>query len=44
MPDRPDLSHSITVNGDPMPMLSAYPDIDPSIDVPENIIAWLLEV
>jgi hypothetical protein len=43
-PDQPDVSHSITLNGDPMPMLSAYPDINAATDVPENIIAWLLEV
>jgi len=43
MPDRPDLSHHcITLNGDPTPMSLAYPDFGFTIDVPENIIPWLL--
>ncbi|KAF8490811.1 hypothetical protein F5888DRAFT_1637919 [Russula emetica] len=41
MPDRP--NPCIALNGDPTPM-SAYPDFDTAIDVPENIIAWLLGV
>jgi hypothetical protein len=45
MPEQPDLSHrGITLNGGPAPMLSAYPDYDAVIDVPENIIAWFLGV
>jgi hypothetical protein len=44
-PDKPNSSHHcIALNGDPTPMLSAYPDFDTAIDVPENIIAWLLGV
>lgn len=44
MPDLPDLINCITLNEDPKPMSSAYPGIDAAIDLPENIIAWLLEV
>ena len=44
MPNRPDAPHYTTHSGDPMPMLSAYPDNEVAIDVPENVIAWLLGV
>ena len=35
-------SSASTTSGNPTPMPSAYPDYDATIDVPENIIAWLL--